>query len=198
MLLVDSHCHLDRLSYGSKQTNMADVLAKAAEHYASAEAEAKKNQANLVVAEIYTEWAPLLFETDLDGAVEKLNVAVQFSAQVPEVATAAKRNLAIGLFKRGWRSIKGGKASEAVADFERALEFADLQVSTAGPTGRHRSGGLQDAHGARQRLMSYSRHGRGRWPVMTSLHERRPNNLWPRVMVRRARLAGLEAALARP
>ncbi|MCE9951800.1 TatD family hydrolase, partial [Aeromonas allosaccharophila] len=30
MLLVDSHCHLDRLSYGSKQTSMADVLAKAA------------------------------------------------------------------------------------------------------------------------------------------------------------------------
>lgn len=29
MLLVDSHCHLDRLSYGSKQTDMADVLAKA-------------------------------------------------------------------------------------------------------------------------------------------------------------------------
>ncbi|MGL6229798.1 TatD family hydrolase [Aeromonas rivipollensis] len=28
MLLVDSHCHLDRLSYGSKQTDMADVLAK--------------------------------------------------------------------------------------------------------------------------------------------------------------------------
>ncbi|MGL4794078.1 MAG: metal-dependent hydrolase, partial [Aeromonas jandaei] len=26
MLLVDSHCHLDRLSYGSKQSNMADVL----------------------------------------------------------------------------------------------------------------------------------------------------------------------------
>ena len=30
MLLVDSHCHLDRLSYGSKQTSMSDVLAKAA------------------------------------------------------------------------------------------------------------------------------------------------------------------------
>ncbi|WED78788.1 TatD family hydrolase [Aeromonas allosaccharophila] len=30
MLLVDSHCHLDRLSYGSKQISMADVLAKAA------------------------------------------------------------------------------------------------------------------------------------------------------------------------
>jgi TatD DNase family protein len=29
MLLVDSHCHLDRLSYGSKQTDLADVLAKA-------------------------------------------------------------------------------------------------------------------------------------------------------------------------
>ncbi|MGL5040074.1 MAG: TatD family hydrolase [Aeromonas sp.] len=30
MLLVDSHCHLDRLSYGTKQTSIADVLAKAA------------------------------------------------------------------------------------------------------------------------------------------------------------------------
>ncbi|MFM4702433.1 TatD family hydrolase [Aeromonas bivalvium] len=30
MLFVDSHCHLDRLSYGSKQTDLADVLAKAA------------------------------------------------------------------------------------------------------------------------------------------------------------------------
>lgn len=104
--------------------------AKAAEHYASAEAEAKKNQANLVVAEIYTEWAPLLFETDLDDAVEKLNVAVQFSAQVPEVATAAKRNLAIGLFKRGWRSIKAGKAAEAVSDFERATREPALLKGT--------------------------------------------------------------------
>lgn len=29
MLLVDSHCHLDRLSYGDKQSDMASVLAKA-------------------------------------------------------------------------------------------------------------------------------------------------------------------------
>ncbi|MBK9035996.1 MAG: tetratricopeptide repeat protein [Myxococcales bacterium] len=107
--------------------------AKAAEHYAAAEAEAKKNQANLVVAEVYTEWAPLLFATDLDDAVEKLTVAVQFSAQVPEVATAAKRNLAVALFRRGWRSIKAGKASEAVADFERATREPALLKGTEPP-----------------------------------------------------------------
>ena len=103
---------------------------KAAEHYAAAETEAKKNNANLVVAEIYTEWAPLQFESDLDAAVEKLSVAVQFSAQVPEVATAAKRNLALALFLRGWRSIKTGKSAEAVADFERATREPALLRGT--------------------------------------------------------------------
>lgn len=104
--------------------------AKAAEHFAAAEAEAKKNQANLVVAEIYTEWAPLLVESDLDGAVEKLTAAVQFSAQVPEIATAAKRNLALALFRRGWRSIKTGKSADAVADFERATREPALLRGT--------------------------------------------------------------------
>ncbi len=104
--------------------------AKAAEHFAAAEVEAKKNQANLVVAEIYTEWAPLIVDTNLDDAVEKLTVAVQFSAQVPEVASAAKRNLALALFRRGWRSIKAGKAAEAVADFERATREPALLRGT--------------------------------------------------------------------
>lgn len=104
--------------------------AKAAERYALADAEAKKNQANLVAAEIYTEWAPLIAATNLDDAVEKLTAAVQFSAQVPEVATAAKRNLALALFRRGWRSIKAGKATDAVADFERATREPALLKGT--------------------------------------------------------------------
>ena len=38
--------------------------------------------------------------------------------------------------------------------------------------------------------MSYSRHGRCRVPVITSLHERMPNTLCVSDMVRRANLAG--------
>ena len=38
--------------------------------------------------------------------------------------------------------------------------------------------------------MSYSRHGRGRRPVMTSLQERSPNSLWLSDIVRRASVAG--------
>ena len=103
---------------------------KAAERFALADVEAKKNQANLLAAEIYTEWAPLLPEAALDEAIEKLTAAVQFSAQVPEVATAAKRNLALALFRRGWRSIKSNKAGDAVADFERATREPALLQGT--------------------------------------------------------------------
>jgi lipopolysaccharide biosynthesis regulator YciM len=94
--------------------------AKAAEHYANADREVKKVQANLLQAEIFTEWAPLTMESNIDDAVDKLQAAVQFSAQSPEVAPAAKRNLAIALFKRGWKLMKEGKAGEAASDFERA------------------------------------------------------------------------------
>ncbi|MCE9580774.1 MAG: tetratricopeptide repeat protein [Deltaproteobacteria bacterium] len=93
---------------------------KAAEHYAAADAEVKKVQANLIQAEIYTEWAPLLWDTDLEGAVDRLQTAVQFAAQEPSIAAAAKRNLAVALYKRGWKLMRDGKATDAAADFERA------------------------------------------------------------------------------
>lgn len=104
--------------------------AQAASHYALAEAEATKSQANLAAAEIYTEWAPLLAATDLDGAVEKLLAAVQLSAQSPEIGPAARRNLALLLFKRGWRSLKAGKSADAVDDFERAQREPGLLQGT--------------------------------------------------------------------
>jgi Flp pilus assembly protein TadD len=93
---------------------------KAAEHYAAADVEVRKVQANLIQAEIYTEWAPLLWDTDLDGAVDRLQTAVQFAAQEPSIGAAAKRNLAVALYKRGWKLMRDGKATEAAADFERA------------------------------------------------------------------------------
>ena len=128
--------HLDKLKSSKSDTLLYERLMgrtylcldkpnkkKAAEHYAKADAEAKKVQANLIQAEIYTEWAPLLWDNaaNLDDVVSKLSDAVQFSSQQAEtIQNAAKRNLAIALFKRGWKHLKDGKADAAVADFERA------------------------------------------------------------------------------
>lgn len=93
---------------------------KAMQAYADAEKEAKKANAQLVLAEIYTEWAPLMWDADLAGAIDKLDLAVQISSQEPEIAPAAKRNLALALYRRGWVSMRAGKATEAAADFDRA------------------------------------------------------------------------------
>ena len=49
---------------------------------------------------------------------------------------------------------------------------------------------IVSTHGARQRWMSYSRHGRARLPVITSLHERMPNSRCVSAIVRRASRAG--------
>ncbi len=49
---------------------------------------------------------------------------------------------------------------------------------------------ISRTQGAMQRLMSYSRHGRARVPVITSLHERMPNNRCESPIVRRASFAG--------
>lgn len=93
---------------------------KAREVFAAAEREAKKSTAALALAEIYTEWAPLTWDTDLDGAIDKLEIAVSTSAQAPTIARAAKRNLALALYRRGWKQMRENKGAEAAADFERA------------------------------------------------------------------------------
>lgn len=94
---------------------------RAAAEYAAAEKEARKANATRALAEIYTEWAPLLWDADPSGAVEKLELAVQTAAQDEDVGGAAKRNLALALFRRGWKLMREGKAAEAAADFGRAL-----------------------------------------------------------------------------
>ena len=94
---------------------------KAAEVYAAAEKEAKKANAQLALAEIYTEWAPLTWDSALEDAIDKLEQAVQIAAQDPDVGPAAKRNLALALYRRGGKLMREGKVNEGQADFERAL-----------------------------------------------------------------------------
>ena len=50
---------------------------------------------------------------------------------------------------------------------------------------------MSATQGAAQRLMSYSRQGRSRCPVITSLQERIPNSLWVSDIVLRAKVAGM-------
>ncbi len=95
-------------------------LKKAADHYANADREVKKLNDNLMQAEIYTEWAPLTWDQNIDAAVSNLQDAVQFAQQEPGILEAAKRNLVVALFKRGWKNMKEGKSGEAYTDFERA------------------------------------------------------------------------------
>lgn len=103
---------------------------KAAEHYAAAEKRALKARNNKMRAEIYTEWAPLLVNSDLDDAIDKLEQAVQFAGRDPEVSDAANRNLALALYRRGWVHMKANKDKEAVEDFSRALRYPKLLKGT--------------------------------------------------------------------
>jgi lipopolysaccharide biosynthesis regulator YciM len=98
----------------------------AAAAFGAAEKEAKKANAQLELAEIYTEWAPLLWDADLQGAVDKLELAAQIGGQEPDIAPAANRNLALALYRRGWKLMQQGKAQEAAADFERATRDPSL------------------------------------------------------------------------
>ena len=94
---------------------------KAVELFAAAEKEARKANASGTLAEIYVEWAPLVWDTDLAGAIDKLEIAVQTASQDPAIGPAAKRNLALALFRRGWKLMRENKPGEAAADFERAV-----------------------------------------------------------------------------
>jgi lipopolysaccharide biosynthesis regulator YciM len=103
---------------------------KASTAFAVAEREAKKANAQLALAEIYAEWAPLLWDTDLAGAVEKLELAAAVSASSPDVAPIAKRNLALALYRRGWKLLQSGKAVDAASDFERSLRDPSVLKGT--------------------------------------------------------------------
>ncbi len=96
---------------------------QAAEYYVKAEVLAKSLRNNPVLAEIYTEWAPLLIESGkLDDAVDKLETADQFSANQP-FQKATQRNLQVAYFRRGYERWRQRKAADAVADLEGAVRY---------------------------------------------------------------------------
>jgi Flp pilus assembly protein TadD/lipopolysaccharide biosynthesis regulator YciM len=103
---------------------------KAGEAFAVAEREAKKANAQLALAEIYTEWAPLTWDSDLGGAIEKLETAATIAASNADIAPAAKRNLALALYRRGWKLMREGKGADAAADFERATRDTSVLKGT--------------------------------------------------------------------
>lgn len=103
---------------------------KAAAAFAEAEREARKANAQVALAEIYTEWAPLMWDADINEAVDKLQEAVQIGAQVAHIGPAAKRNLALALYRRGWKLMNSGKVGDATADFERALRDPSVLKGT--------------------------------------------------------------------
>ncbi len=103
---------------------------KAAETFAIAEKAAKQANAALALAEIYTEWAPLIWDTALDDAIDKLETAVNTAAQDADVSAPAKRNLALALYRRGWRAMREGKSDAAAGDFERATHDPSVLKGT--------------------------------------------------------------------
>ncbi len=103
-------------------------LKRASETYAAAEKAARRSNAS--VAELYLEWAPLLWDADPDDAVAKLELALRGSD--PDLAVVARRTLALALYRRGWKRLRDGKAADAVGDLERArdpgLRGTEVQV----------------------------------------------------------------------
>lgn len=109
---------------GGRLALCAGDRAAALDHLRAAEAIAARPGArdNRALAAIYTEWAPL--SADESDAVDKLEQAVQFAGRDARLERAAARNLAVALYRRGWRRLGSRDASGAGADFERALADA--------------------------------------------------------------------------
>jgi tetratricopeptide (TPR) repeat protein len=108
---------LGRAYLGAKNTE------KAAEHYAVAEAEARKLRNLTVLAEVYTEWAPLLLAAGkVEDAVDKLEQAEQYARNQP-FYQATQRNYQLALFRRGYERLRARKAADAVADLEGATRM---------------------------------------------------------------------------
>lgn len=96
--------------------------AKANEHYTRAANEATARRNLAVLGEINTEWAPLLVKAGkVDEAVDRLEQAVQVSRGQP-YERAAKRNLALATFRRGYDRLRARRSNDAVTDLENAVK----------------------------------------------------------------------------
>lgn len=100
--------------------------AKAAEHYARAATEAQTRHNLSVLAEINTEWAPLLIKAGkLDEAVERLEQAAGAARGQP-FERATKRNLALASGRRGYERLRARRGADAVTDLETATRDPSL------------------------------------------------------------------------
>jgi tetratricopeptide (TPR) repeat protein len=100
--------------------------AKAAEHYARAATEATARRNLAVLAEINTEWAPLLLKGGkVDEAVDRLEQAAQ-SARGQDFERATKRNLALAYFRRGYDRLRARRGADAVDDLENSVRDPGL------------------------------------------------------------------------
>ncbi len=103
---------------------------QAADHYAIAATEASARRDLGMLAEIYTEWAPLLVDAgELDEAIAKLEQAAQASTGQP-FEKATRRNLQLAYFKRGHERLRARHTTEAVSDLENATRDPGLLVGT--------------------------------------------------------------------
>lgn len=111
-------------------------LSEAVKLYASAEKLAQRARNTAMLAEIYTEWAPVIMRQrgseNLDDAVAKLEQAVRYAQTTGQkkLLEPARRNLSLALYKRGKRLFQAGKSEDALEDFDRATNFPALLRGT--------------------------------------------------------------------
>jgi tetratricopeptide (TPR) repeat protein len=123
---VDTHIY-HRLSARAELCRKSPDPARATKHFEEGEKAARRMRDNLVLAELYIEWAPSLFDSDIDGAIDKLEQAIQFAARDKSARQAASRNLALALLQRAANHLGGGKLRLAEQDLVRAKESNKLR-----------------------------------------------------------------------
>jgi tetratricopeptide (TPR) repeat protein len=100
--------------------------AKAGQHYAVAEREAKSVRNRQMLAEIYTEWAPLLVAAgDVGGAVDRLEQGAELAKGLP-FESDTRRNLALARFRQGYDLLRRGRGTEAIPALEASLKDPKL------------------------------------------------------------------------
>ena len=110
--------------------------------------EAKKANAQLPLAEIYAEWAPALVgHRPRRRHRASSRSRSTYRRQDPDIAPAAKRNLALALYRRGWKALHDGKSSDAAARLRacdprslgpQGLRAARVRLLVRGRAARHR------------------------------------------------------------
>lgn len=104
---------------------------RALKKYAAAAKGAGSN--NMLKAEIFAEWGAILATSDLDDAIDKLEFAHQVASVDPLRGPAIRRNLALALYRRGWKYMAKHDGDKALEDFEKATRDKSVLQGTELP-----------------------------------------------------------------